>query len=397
MGQVLQPRVNRVPTRSCEGCHATDSTADLASKSGIARMSTMNFRSILTGCVLVGACISAPVASGAAHAGASKGPGNCSAAPAPGVNWNTCDKSNGTLTGVNLSAASLGWTNFKHANLSNTNLSYTKLDPPSGTGGAGGASEGSHRGTNFDSTILTGARVNGADLKWAEFHGVVSGGITGTPLSLPANWRIVNGFLIGPASNLTDADLTSANLTGAHFHNANLTNARLSGASMTGVVSGGITTTPLSLPTNWRIVHGFLIGPGAYLGYANLNHAVLDGFNLHGANLHAAVLAHAHLAGVISGGITTTPLSLPTNWRIVHGFLIGPGSNLTGANLTGANLVGAHLGGAKLMNATLTGANLAGAHLGGAQDWLNVTKTGAIFSTATTCPNNLKYGSGGNC
>ena len=49
------------------------------------------------------------------------------------------------------------------------------------------------------------------------------------------------------------------------------------------------------------------------------------------------------------------------------------------------------------MNATLTGANLAGAHLGGAQDWLNVTKTGAIFSTATTCPNNLKYGSGGNC
>ena len=242
------------------------------------------------------------------------------------MNWNKCDKSNATLTGVNLSGAHLGWTNFEHSNLNTANLSNIKLDPPR-VGGKGGSGDGEHVGTNFQFAILTGTRVDGADLHRAHFHGVVSGGLSGTPLSLPANWRIVNGFLIGP---------------------------------------------------------------GAYLGYANLKHAVLDGANLQGANLKFAELAHASLTGVISGGITTTPLSLPADWRIANGFLVGPGSNLTGANLTGADLAGAHLAGAQLMNANLTGANLAGAQLGGAKNWLHATRTGATFSAATTCPNNLK-------
>ena len=46
--------------------------------------------------------------------------------------------------------------------------------------------------------------------------------------------------------------------------------------------------------------------------------------------------------GVSSGMVITltAPVRLPANWRLVHGFLIGPRANLSGANLSGADLSG---------------------------------------------------------
>ena len=58
-----------------------------------------------------------------------------------------------------------------------------------------------------------------------------SGGIIGTPSVLPSDWKLVGGYLIGPDADLLDADLTGANLTGA-----DLSGADLNGAALTGVI-----------------------------------------------------------------------------------------------------------------------------------------------------------------
>jgi uncharacterized protein YjbI with pentapeptide repeats len=92
---------------------------------------------------------------------------------------------------------------------------------------------------------------------------------------------------------------------------------------------------------------------------------------LTGANLTRTVLAGASLSGVISGGTTGTPASLPEGWVLSVGYLIGPGAFLSGAFLSGANLSGANLSGANLSGANLTNANLAG----------------VMWDFTTTCPN----------
>ena len=70
-------------------------------------------------------------------------------------------------------------------------------------------------------------------------------------------------------------DLTDATLSGVD----------LSGADLTNVKSGGITGTPSHLPTNWQLIDGYLIGPGANLGFANLSGVDLTGADLTGADL----------------------------------------------------------------------------------------------------------------
>ena len=116
-----------------------------------------------------------------------------------------------------------------------------------------------------------------------------------------------NTYEIGPGANLIDA-----NLSGADLRRADLSGAILSGAD---------------------------------LSRANLRYA-----NLLGADLSGADLRSANLTGVLSGAITGAPSALPSDWSIVNGYLIGPGANLSGADLSGANLSGADLRDADLRN-----------------------------------------------
>ena len=53
------------------------------------------------------------------------------------------------------------------------------------------------------------------NLTGATLTDVKSGGITfdGTPPTLPTDWQLINGYLIGPTADLFRADLTS----GARF------------------------------------------------------------------------------------------------------------------------------------------------------------------------------------
>ncbi len=241
--------------------------------------------------------------------------------------------------------------------------------------------------------------------------GVTSGNITGTPSALPANWELVNGYLIGPGADLTDADLSGADLSGAD----------LSGADLTGVTSGNITGTPSALPTNWELVDGYLIGPGAdltdadlsgaELKFADLADANLTGANvtgadlldaeLVGANLTGADLTDADLTGVMSGNITGTPAALPADWALVGGYLIGPKAELVDAALSGAELSGADLNqtdltGADLAHADLTGADLANAQLGYAD--LAGADLNDVTWRNTTCPDGTNSDNdGGTC
>jgi uncharacterized protein YjbI with pentapeptide repeats len=187
---------------------------------------------------------------------------------------------------------------------------------------------------NFSNDNLSGTSVAGADLSFTNLSGTTltgihSGSIVGTPTGLPANWEIVDGYLIGPGANLQGSSLVGANLAGAHLSGANLEGAYLLNATLT----------------------------DADLSNAQMSEARLDGADLSDSNLSGANLS---------------------------------GDNLDSANLSGANVSGDDLGYAFLTNADLSGAdlsgsNLTGADLSGATNLTDTAVAGVIW-IGTTCP-----------
>lgn len=156
--------------------------------------------------------------------------------------------------------------------------------------------------------------------------------------------RNLAGVKLKKTTNMRSTNLVGANLGQAvgqasrAMHAASTAGADLSRADLTGVASGGITGTPTALPSQWTLVNGYLIGPGADLEGAALSGVNLApqnncvptapltwcGVNLSGANLSGANLSVADLSGVTSGGIIGTPATLPTYWNLVNGYLVGP-------------------------------------------------------------------------
>ena len=243
--------------------------------------------------------------------------------------------------------------------------------------------------------IGPGVNLQGATLANADLTGVMSGGITGTPASLPTGWRLIGGYLMGPGANFRGVKLTNINIQGLD----------LSSYTLTEVSASGLTGPPAALPTGWSFSNGYLFGPTANL----------KNFDLHNVSLANANLSNAILDGAMSGGITGTPASLPAGWTLSGGTLFPPSdkpnvygqTSNTGPNwvngyllVPGANLRYAHLNatsdyvqccyGRDLSRADLTGADLRGANLN------NVNFTGAILTGAmlqyaawyrTICPN----------
>ena len=268
------------------------------------------------------------------------------------------------LTGANLTGADLYDVSLQGANLTNANLTSADLEYVS----------------------LSGASLQGARLAGADVAHLTSGGVTGTPASLPTGWGIGGGYLMGPGVNLSFADLSgavlpAADLTGASFYDANLSGATL------------------SAPTTFAST--------------DLEYATLSGTHLQGANLAGTDLAH-----ITSGGVTGTPASLPTGWGIGGGYLMGPGVGLSFTDLSGvgsfpaADLTAADfydsdlsggdltsvtsLEGADLAYADLSGANLTGEDLTGAT-LAYATLAGVIWSN-TTCPDGSNSDAhGGTC
>ncbi|MEC8025671.1 MAG: pentapeptide repeat-containing protein, partial [Myxococcota bacterium] len=453
-----------------------------------------------------------------------------------GADLTGADFSGADLTNTNFTGADLTGADFSGANLTNTNFTDADLSCVGDVAGVCFTCVGDvsdplcPKGANFSGANLTGTNLTGANLR-----DVSSGGITGTPAALPADWTLVNGYLMGPRANLADANLSnadlqdvnlqSANLTGAHLTEANLTgadlagaylmesdctnadftnaslvaalfkdadltnallinisantvdfgNTNLSGADLTGadllgaaffgadltgtdlsgatlthVMSANNTGTPLALPTDYFMVSGYIIGPevwlegellsgldlsGANLEDANfygsslndadlsatnlsnadlsftllwsvnlsdaglagayLYGAALDNADLSGANLTDADLSNAVLTNVTSGGITGTPSALPTGWTLTHGYLVGPGANLSGADLSYTDLQNVNLTGAVLQGANLTGADLTDADLTGVTSG-NITGTPTALPTDWILINGYLIGPGAN-
>ncbi len=59
--------------------------------------------------------------------------------------------------------------------------------------------------------------------------------------------------------DLSGVDLTGADMSGTVLTACNLNNAELAGADLTGAVTGGITGTPSSLPDGWTLTNGTLV------------------------------------------------------------------------------------------------------------------------------------------
>jgi uncharacterized protein YjbI with pentapeptide repeats len=265
---------------------------------------------------------------------------------------------NADLQGVNLTDANLTGTDLSGANLTGVVSSGIIGSPshlPTGWILVNGFLVGPQAGfTGEAEGIFSDANLAGADLAGIQMWP----SRFGTPLTLPAKFRISGDRLIGPGADLSSLDFTnedfgSTDLTGSTFDNTNLAGADLSNAILDGV-SGSVTGTPKALPAGWKISNDLLIGPKANLRYATLS-----------GNLSGADLRGVDLTTVYSRGITVAPAHLPTGWKVVKGFLVGPGANLGSADLRNADFTGADLTGANLNDTKLTNAKLAGAKLSG--------------------------------
>jgi uncharacterized protein YjbI with pentapeptide repeats len=182
--------------------------------------------------------------------------------------------------------------------------------------------------------------------------------------------------------NLAGKDLESADLTGAKLVATVLTDADLDDATLTGADA-----------TNANLEGASLVDAdlsGTYLIDTVMTDTDLDGATLTG-----------DLSGVSSGGITGTPATLPSDWLLADGYLVGPGADLNTAALGGADLTNADLDQANLTDAGLAGANLTDADLGNADldgaDLDGATLTGVVWYN-TTCPDGTNSNNdGGTC
>ena len=310
------------------------------------------------------------------------------------------DMASATLTGANLSGADLTDTDLQRAKLSNADVSNADL-----------------ASANASGATLSGIDVAKATFTGATLVGAPSGAITGVPASLPVDWSLVGGYLMGPGADLNDADLSTLNLGLADLNSASVTGADLdqtdmASADLTNINSGAVTGKPV-LPAHWTVSSGYLIGPtadlqggnltGADLAVADLDSANLGQADLASANLTQAdlanadltdanassadlsgtVMAHTLLSGVQSADLTGAPASLPASWSVDDGYLVGPAANLTDAQLAGLKLPGADLASTQFQGADLSGADLAGADLNQA------TFGGADLSSADLAGANL--------
>jgi uncharacterized protein YjbI with pentapeptide repeats len=150
---------------------------------------------------------------------AGQGP-NCSDF-SPGANLQYCKYNNEDLGAVDLAGANLYGASLLRTNVTGANLSGVTLT-------AADLNYADLADTNVANTVFDSSDPSLPD------H-MTSGGVIGIPAVFPPHWGLVDGYLIGPVANLTDAALAGADLSGFDLTDVNLTGADLSGANLTGV------------------------------------------------------------------------------------------------------------------------------------------------------------------
>jgi uncharacterized protein YjbI with pentapeptide repeats len=202
--------------------------------------------------------------------------------------------------------------------------------------------------------------------------------------------NLADAFLFGDdfsGANLTKADFLDAAVEQVKLAGVNISGANLNAGNMDGVTSGGVIASSATvLPPDFKLVHGYLMGPGVSLAGVDLTGLDLSGVDLQnvtltGANVARTALGKANLTRVSTGGLTGVPASLPPRMFITKGYLVGPTVNLHGAALSGFTLASADLAGADLSVANLSDADLAKADLAGAYS-VDADLSGADLSGA---------------
>lgn len=309
--------------------------------------------------------------------------------PGPGLDLTGCDFTGMDLVGVNLDGSNLTSANLTGANLQNASLLGTNF------------SCANLSSANLADANLKGAKIGGANFRDAALTGVRSGGISGSVLGscgnrfgLPGNWIQVQGYLIGDGANLENEDLSAnwINLNDKTFLGLRVAGANIQTFSLRhSTVS--VVGTPASIPSGFAIVNGYLVGLGTdmrnlsfvngdFLG-ADIRGTDFSGSDLTGANLVNTLVGQADFTGatlnqtkvagidlrlarldrVSTEGLIGAPASLPAGFRLVQGFILGPGVSLKSKDLSRLDLQGIDLSGANLEGSNLSGSNLTSANL----------------------------------
>jgi len=223
-----------------------------------------------------------------------------------GTELQRADLRGADLSGVDMRYAILISSDLREANLSGTNLRESEIGR-----------------VRFDR-----ANMAGTDLREATIRNASGRGITGIPAGMPKGFGVIGGNLVGPDAGLERVDLQNADLSGIDLTDAYLTGARIDGAIMrdttlAGVRSGKLRGKPQSLPPDWQIKGGHLVGPRANLRMANLRDVDLSGVDLQFADLRRSIIGKTQLAGASlsfakAGQIFGRPASLPSGWAVVE-------------------------------------------------------------------------------
>lgn len=240
-----------------------------------------------------------------------------------------------TLENVNFSAANLTGATFKNATLKNVDFSYADISY-----------------VNFSTkkmsdivsqcTITTNARTTVFPVGWQfvkdDFRqdGLV----------------IARGILVGPGS-----DFSGKNLTGLNFSKLNLKTANFSGASSGRVLDiavGGrgssvVGDAQTQFPKGYGIRGGVLVGPEVDLSHVQLKNVDLSGLSLIGAKFEGLVTEN------VRGNV-----QLNENAKLLNGYLVAPGVNLSKVRLGTGDLTGVDLSESNLSEADLSGVTLDG-------------------------------------
>lgn len=213
--------------------------------------------------------------------------------------------------------------------------------------------------SNLSYATFTGAILTTTNLTNAILTGIISGGVVfkntasgtttvydssyasdGTTLnpgkpSLPPNWSVIKGYLVGPK-----ADLTNANFAGASGSLTNMKGLRVFAADFTGANLSYVDFTGSSLS---KCNFSGAILTGANFTDCNLENCVFSGTTIS----TATTFANTNLNGIVTGAmidattknkVSSTGLTdatygtqLPYGWSFNFGYMVGPGAYLFNA------------------------------------------------------------------
>ena len=298
----------------------------------------------------------------------------------PSVNISGVDFSGADFTGAILNQGSLTNDNLTGANLSNVDLDRTDL-----TGS--NLANANLTGADLGYDTLNNVTLDNADLTGAFLftNGSAYNGISAVGATLPAGFKVVDSYLVGPGVNISGADFSGADFTGAKLSTGSLTDDNFTNADLSNVDLDRTDLTGSNL-TNANLT-------GTDLGYDTLNGVTLDNADLTGAFLY--------ISGYAYNGISTVGATLPAGFKVVDSYLVGPGVNASGVDFSGGDFTGASLNTGTLTDDNFTNANFAGADLDqtdvNGSTFTGVNLSGVIFD-ATTCPDGtVSDMDGGTC